>query len=45
LKWHLKSIFTIGMLLMISIQYFQLKKWSNSERQEWLKENTAPYTA
>ncbi|KAH8601780.1 hypothetical protein B0O99DRAFT_200420 [Bisporella sp. PMI_857] len=27
------------------IRYFQLKKWSNSEREAWLKENTAPYTA
>lgn len=26
-------------------RYFQLKKWSNSEREQWLKENTAPYTA
>lgn len=26
-------------------RYFQLKKWSNSQREEWLKENTAPYTA
>ncbi|TVY50927.1 Outer spore wall protein RRT8 [Lachnellula cervina] len=23
----------------------RLKKWSNSQREEWLKENTAPYTA
>ncbi|KAH6665444.1 hypothetical protein B0J14DRAFT_232201 [Halenospora varia] len=26
-------------------RYFQLKKWNNAQRQEWLKENTAPYTA
>lgn len=26
-------------------RYFQLKKWSNSQREAWLKENTAPYTA
>lgn len=26
-------------------QYFQLKNWSKSQQQEWLKENTAPYTA
>jgi len=26
-------------------RYFQLKKWTNAEREEWLKENTAPYTA
>ncbi|TVY33605.1 hypothetical protein LSUB1_G007088 [Lachnellula subtilissima] len=23
----------------------RLKKWSNSQREQWLKENTAPYTA
>ncbi|RDL35952.1 Uncharacterized protein BP5553_06564 [Venustampulla echinocandica] len=26
-------------------RYFQLKKWSNSKREQWLQENTAPYTA
>jgi len=26
-------------------RYFQLKGWSNSQKQEWLKDNTAPYTA
>ncbi len=26
-------------------QYFQLKGWNNSQKQEWLKENAAPYTA
>lgn len=26
-------------------RYFQLKKWSSSQSSEWLKENTAPYTA
>lgn len=26
-------------------QYFQLKKWSKPQIDEWLKENTAPYTA
>jgi len=30
---------------LISSQYFQLKKWSNPQREEWLKENTAAYTA
>lgn len=30
---------------LITPKYFQLKKWSNKEREEWLKENTAPYTA
>ncbi|CAG8951529.1 hypothetical protein HYFRA_00007445 [Hymenoscyphus fraxineus] len=29
----------------IHTRYFQLKKWSNSEREAWLKENTAAYTA
>jgi len=29
----------------VHTRYFQLKKWSNSEREQWLKENTAPYTA
>jgi hypothetical protein len=29
----------------VHTRYFQLKKWNNSERQAWLKENTAPYTA
>jgi len=29
----------------VHTRYFQLKKWSNSQREEWLKENTAPYTA
>lgn len=26
-------------------RYFQLKNWSHSQREEWLKENTAAYTA
>ncbi|EKD21468.1 uncharacterized protein L3040_006152 [Drepanopeziza brunnea f. sp. 'multigermtubi'] len=29
----------------VHTRYFQLKKWSNSEREEWLAKNTAPYTA
>ncbi|KUJ14353.1 uncharacterized protein LY89DRAFT_686837 [Mollisia scopiformis] len=29
----------------VHARYFQLKKWTNSEREDWLKENTAPYTA
>jgi len=29
----------------VHTRYFQLKKWSNSQQEEWLKENTAPYTA
>jgi len=29
----------------VHTRYFQLKKWSNSQREAWLKENTAPYTA
>lgn len=29
----------------IHTRYFQLKKWSNSQRKAWLMENTAPYTA
>lgn len=30
---------------VVHTRYFQLKKWSNSQRNEWLQENTAPYTA
>ncbi|EON99045.1 putative protein family protein [Phaeoacremonium minimum UCRPA7] len=26
-------------------RYFQLKKWSNSQKSAWLQEHTAPYTA
>jgi len=29
----------------VHTRYFQLKKWTNSERDAWMKENTAPYTA
>ncbi|TVY65718.1 Outer spore wall protein RRT8 [Lachnellula suecica] len=29
----------------VHTRYFQLKKWSNSQREEWLKEHTAPYTS
>jgi uncharacterized protein involved in cysteine biosynthesis len=29
----------------VHTRYFQLKKWSTSQREAWLKENTAPYTA
>jgi len=29
----------------VHTRYFQLKNWSKSQQQEWLKENTAPYTA
>jgi len=29
----------------VHTRYFQLKKWSSSEKEAWLKENTAPYTA
>ncbi|TVY27964.1 Outer spore wall protein [Lachnellula hyalina] len=29
----------------VHTRYFQLKNWSNSQREQWLKENTAPYTA
>lgn len=29
----------------VHTRYFQLKKWSKSQREAWLKENTAPYTA
>jgi len=52
----LNFIPVVGTVLFVLIQgrtrghsvhtrYFQLKKWSNREKQEWLKENTAPYTA
>jgi hypothetical protein len=27
------------------LQYFQLKKWNNSQKQEWLDHNVAPYAA
>ncbi|RFU34457.1 hypothetical protein B7463_g1835, partial [Scytalidium lignicola] len=30
---------------MIHTRYFQLKNWSNSQREEWLEHNTAAYTA
>ncbi|KAL2065670.1 hypothetical protein VTL71DRAFT_3340 [Oculimacula yallundae] len=29
----------------VHTRYFQLKKWSNPQKEQWLKENTAPYTA
>jgi len=29
----------------VHTRYFQLKKWNNSQREEWLKENAAPYAA
>merc|ERR1711939_926551 len=29
----------------VHTRYFQLKKWSNPQKEAWLKENTAPYTA
>ncbi|CZR63968.1 uncharacterized protein PAC_13865 [Phialocephala subalpina] len=29
----------------VHTRYFQLKKWTNAEKEDWLKENTAPYTA
>jgi len=29
----------------VHTRYFQLKNWSGSQREAWLKENTAPYTA
>jgi len=29
----------------VHTRYFQLKKWSQPQINEWLKENTAPYTA
>ncbi|PMD25642.1 hypothetical protein NA56DRAFT_641951 [Hyaloscypha hepaticicola] len=29
----------------VHTRYFQLKKWSKPQIDEWLKENTAPYTA
>jgi len=29
----------------VHARYFQLKKWSKSETEAWLKENTGPYTA
>jgi len=29
----------------VHTRYFQLKKWSNAQKEAWLKENTAPYTA
>jgi hypothetical protein len=29
----------------VHTRYFQLKKWNNAQREAWLKENTAPYTA
>jgi len=29
----------------VHTRYFQLKKWNNAQREEWLKEHTAPYTA
>ncbi|KAH8802812.1 hypothetical protein F5884DRAFT_903437 [Xylogone sp. PMI_703] len=30
---------------MIHTRYFQLKNWSNSQREQWLEEHTAAYTA
>ncbi|KAL3426931.1 hypothetical protein PVAG01_00440 [Phlyctema vagabunda] len=52
----LNFIPVIGTVLFVVIQgrtrgnsahtrYFQLKKWSNAEREAWLKENTGPYTS
>ncbi|CAL3968014.1 unnamed protein product [Diplocarpon coronariae] len=29
----------------VHTRYFQLKRWSSSQREAWLKENMAPYTA
>ncbi|KAG9241008.1 hypothetical protein BJ878DRAFT_545671 [Calycina marina] len=29
----------------VHTRYFQLKKWSKSEKEAWLKENTGPYTS
>jgi len=29
----------------VHTRYFQLKKWTRPQIDEWLKENTAPYTA
>jgi len=29
----------------VHTRYFQLKEWSNSQKEAWLKENAAPYTA
>lgn len=31
--------------MLTLLQYFQLKKWSNSQKSAWLQEHTAPYTA
>jgi hypothetical protein len=31
--------------LILMSQYFQLKKWSASQRAEWLKKHTGPYSA
>ncbi|RDW61522.1 hypothetical protein BP5796_11414 [Coleophoma crateriformis] len=52
----LNFIPVVGTVLFVLIQgrtrgnsvhnrYFQLKKWSNAEREAWLKENTGPYTS
>ncbi|KAE8442377.1 hypothetical protein EG329_003393 [Mollisiaceae sp. DMI_Dod_QoI] len=40
---HLHS--SIELNLLTPAQYFQLKKWTTAEKEDWLKENTAPYTA
>ncbi|KAH8655052.1 hypothetical protein BGZ60DRAFT_418295 [Tricladium varicosporioides] len=52
----LNFIPVVGTIIFVLIQgrsrgnivhdrYFQLKKWDSAQRQKWLKENTAPYTA